>query len=144
MFRKFEITLARPQQAYVAMQFAVYVALGSYLMDVAERVPVAALVLGWSLMAFGLFVLGALLENRPWAARLELARLVANAPALYLAGALGLAVVAPLLWWLLVVYSLFSLWGLGLVCRLALRAQSAEAPAQPQQGTQTQQATEHP
>ncbi|ERT19725.1 membrane protein, partial [Pseudomonas putida SJ3] len=78
VFRKFEITLARPQQAYVAMQFAVYVALGSYLMDVAERVPVAALVLGWSLMAFGLFVLGALLENRPWAARLELARLVAN------------------------------------------------------------------
>lgn len=144
VFRKFGITLARPQQAYVAMQFAVYVALGSYLMDVAERVPVAALVLGWSLMAFGLFVLGALLENRPWAARLELARLMANAPALYLAGALGLAVVAPLLWWLLVVYSLFSLWGLGLVCRLALRAQSAEAPAQPQQGTQTQQATEHP
>ena len=69
---------------------------------------------------------------------------MANAPALYLAGALGLAVVAPLLWWLLVVYSLFSLWGLGLGCRLALRAQSAEAPAQPQQGTQTQQATEHP
>ncbi|AJQ49955.1 membrane protein [Pseudomonas putida S13.1.2] len=144
VFRKFEIALDRPQQAYVAMQFVVYVALGSYLMDVAEGVPVAALVLGWSLMAFGLFVLGALLENRPWAARLELARLVVNAPALYLAGALGLAVVAPLAWFLLVVYSLLSLWGLGLVRRLALRAQGTEAPAQPQQGAQTQQATEHP
>ena len=113
-------------------------------MDVAERVPVAALVLGWSLMAFGLFVLGALLENRRWAARLELARLLLNAPALYLAGALGLTAVAPLAWFLLVAYSLLSLWGLGLARRLALRAQRAEAPAQPQQAAQRQQATEHP
>ena len=143
-FRKFEIALGRPQQAYVGAQFVVYVALGSYLMDVAERVPAAALVLGWSLMAFGLFVLGGLLENRPWAARLELARLVVNAPALYLAGALGLAVVAPLAWFLLVVYSLISLWGLGLVRRLALRAQGAEAPAQPQQDAQHHQATKYP
>lgn len=144
VFRKFEVALGRPQQAYVAAQFVVYVALGSYLMDVAERVPVAALVLGWSLMASGLFVLGALLENRPWAARLELARLVVNAPALYLAGALGLAVVAPLAWVLLVVYSLLSLWGLRLVRRLALRAQGAEAPAQPQQHAQPHQATKYP
>ena len=100
-------------------------------MEVAERVPTAALLLGWGLMAFGLFVLGALLENRPWAVRLELVRLLANAPALYLAGALGLAVVVPLAWLLLVAYSLLSLWGLGLARRLALRAQRAEAPAQP-------------
>ncbi|MBK4993470.1 sterol desaturase family protein [Pseudomonas sp. S37] len=132
LFRKFEVTLGRAQQAYVAAQFVVYVALGSYLMDVAERVPGAALVLGWSLMAFGLFVLGALLENRRWAVRLELTRLLLNAPALYLAGALGLAVVTPLGWLLLVAYSLLSLIGLGLVCRLALRAQGAKAPAQPQ------------
>jgi sterol desaturase/sphingolipid hydroxylase (fatty acid hydroxylase superfamily) len=144
LFRKFEIALGRAQQAYVAAQFVVYVALGSYLMDVAERVPAAALVLGWSLMAFGLFVLGALLENRRWAARLELARLLLNAPALYLAGALGLTVVVPLAWFLLVAYSLLSLWGLGLARRLALRTQGAEAPAQPQQATQRQQATEHP
>jgi len=109
----------------------VYVALGSYLMDVADRVPIAALVLGWSLMAFGLFVLGALLENRPWATRLEQVRLVASAPALYLAGASGLAVVVLLAWFLLVAYGLLSLWGLGLVRRLALRTQGTEAPAQP-------------
>ncbi|MNC14696.1 Fatty acid hydroxylase superfamily protein [compost metagenome] len=144
LFHKFEIALGRGQQAYVAAQFVVYVALGSYLMDVADRVSAAALVLGWSLMAFGLFVLGALLENRPWAVRLELVRLLANAPALYLAGALGLAVVVPLAWLLLVAYSLLSLWGLGLARRLALRAQRAEAPAQPQQAAQRQQATEHP
>ncbi len=144
LFRKFEVALGRAQQAYVAAQFVVYVALGSYLMDVAERVPTAALVLGWALMAFGLFVLGALLENRPWAVRLEWVRLLANAPALYLAGALGLAVVVPLAWFLLVAYSLFSLWGLGHARRLALRAQRAEAPAQPQQAAQRQQAAEHP
>ena len=144
LFRKFEIALGRAQQAYVAAQFVVYVALGSYLMDVAERVPTAALVLGWSLMAFGLFVLGALLENRRWAARLELARLLLNAPALYLAGALGLAVVAPLAWFLLVAYSLLSLWGLGQARRLALRAQGAEASTQPQQAAQRHQAAEHP
>lgn len=144
LFRKFEVALGRAQQAYVAAQFVVYVALGSYLMDVAERVPTAALVLGWALMAFGLFVLGALLENRPWAVRLEWVRLLANAPALYLAGALGLAVVVPLAWFLLVAYSLLSLWGLGHARRLALRAQRAEAPAQPQQAAQRQQAAEHP
>lgn len=131
LFRKFEVALGRPQQAYVAAQFVVYLALGSYLMGVAERVPTAALVLGWSLMAFGLFVLGALLENRPWATRLEQVRLVASAPALYLAGASGLAVVVPLAWVLLVAYGLLSLWGLGLVRRLALRTQGTEAPAQP-------------
>jgi len=131
LFRKFEVALGRPQQAYVAAQFVVYLALGSYLMGVAERVPTAALVLGWSLMAFGLFVLGALLENRPWATRLEQVRLVASAPALYLAGASGLAVVVPLAWILLVAYGLLSLWGLGLVRRLALRTQGTEAPAQP-------------
>ncbi|MCY1413062.1 Fatty acid hydroxylase superfamily protein [compost metagenome] len=144
LFRKFEVALGRAQQAYVAAQFVVYVALGSYLMDVAERVPSAALVLGWALMAFGVFVLGALLENRPWAVRVELARLLVNAPALYLAGALGLAVVVPLAWFLLVAYSLLSLWGLGLARRLALRARCAEAPAQPQQAAQRQQAAEHP
>ena len=144
LFRKFEIALGRAQQAYVAAQFVVYVALGSYLMDVAEHVPVAALVLGWSLMAFGLFVLGALLENRPWSARLEVVRLFLNAPALYLAGALGLAVVVPLAWLLLVVYSLLSLWGLGLARRPALRAQRAEAPAQPKQAAQRHQTAKHP
>ena len=144
LFRKFEIALGRAQQVYVVLQFAVYVALGSYLMDAAERVPTAALVLGWSVMALGLFTLGAALEDRPWAGRLELARLLSTAPALYLAGALGLWAVTPLAWFLLVFYSVLSLCGLALCRRLALRAQRAKAPAQPEQGAQQQQATEHP
>lgn len=144
LFRKFEVALGRAQQAYVAAQFVVYVALGSYLMEAAERVPAAALILGWSVMALGLFVLGALLENRPWAVRLERARLLSNAPALYLAGALGLAVITPLGWVLLLAYSLLSVWGLSQCRRLALRAQGAEAPAQPEQDTEQQQAAEHP
>ena len=144
LFRKFEIALGRAQQVYVVLQFAVYVALGSYLMDAAERVPTAALVLGWSVMALGLFTLGAALEDRPWAGRLELARLLSNTPALYMAGALGLWAVTPLAWFLLVFYSVLSLCGLALCRRLALRAQRAKAPAQPEQGAQQQQATEHP
>ncbi|SUD66490.1 fatty acid hydroxylase [Pseudomonas putida] len=144
LFRKFEVALGRAQQVYVVLQFAVYVALGSYLMGVAEQVPTAALVLGWSVMALGLFALGAALENRPWAGRLELARLLLNAPALYLAGALGLGVVTPLVWALLALYSLLSLGGLGLCRGLALGAQGAKTPPQPQQGAEQQQATEHP
>lgn len=144
LFRKFEIVLGRPWKVYVAAQFVVYIALGSYLMDVAERVPSAALVLGWSLMAFGLFVLGAALENRPWAVRLELARLLTLVPALYLAGTLGLAVVVPVFWLLLGVYLLLSAGGLFLCRRAALGADGAKAPAQPQQATQQQQAAEHP
>lgn len=144
LFRKFAVALGRAQQVYVVLQFAVYVALGSYLMSVAEQVPTAALVLGWAVMALGLFALGAALENRPWAGRLELVRLLLNAPALYLAGALGLGVVTPLVWAMLALYSLLSLVGLGLCGGLALGAQGAKTPAQPQQGTEQQQATEHP
>lgn len=144
LFRKFEVALGRAWQAYVAAQFVVYIALGSYLMDVAERVPSPALVLGWSLMAFGLFVLGAALENRPWALRLELARLLTLVPALYLAGTLGLVVVVPVFWLLLGFYLLISAGGLLCCRRAALGAQGTEAPAQPKQGAQQQQRAEHP
>lgn len=143
-FRKFAIPLGGRQQLYVTLQFAVYVALGSYLMDNAGRMSPSALVLGWALMAFGLFVLGAALEDRPWAGRLELARLLSNAPALYLAGALGLVLVTPLAWWLLLGYSLLSLAGLAFCRRAALGADVAKTPAQPQQQAQHQQAAEHP
>lgn len=143
-FRKFEIPLGQAQQVYVAAQFVVYVALGSYLMEVAEQVSSTALALGWTVMAFGLFVLGVALENRPWGARLELARLFANGPALYLAGALGLVTVTPLAWFLLLGYSLLSLGGLVCCRRLALRAQGTETPPQPEQQAQHQQAAEHP
>ncbi|KNX75946.1 membrane protein [Pseudomonas sp. 250J] len=143
-FRKFAIPLGSAQQLYVTVQFAVYVALGSYLMEVAEQVAPAALVLGWTVMAFGLFVLGAALEDRHWAGRLETVRLLSNAPALYLAGALGLVLVTPVFWWLLLGYSLLSLGGLALCRRAALGADVAKTPAQPEQQAQHQQAAEHP
>lgn len=143
-FRKFAIALHGMQQLYVVVQFAVYVALGSYLMDVAERVPFAALLLGWAVMAFGLFALGAALEDRPWAGRMELLRLLLNAPALYLAGASGLVLVTPLAWGLLLAYSLLSLCFLAFCRRAALGALGTEAPAQPEQQAQAQQGAEHP
>lgn len=144
LFRKFEVPLGKTQQVYVVVQFALYIALGSYLMEVAERVPGAALVLGWVVMAGGLFVLGAALEDRPWALRLEVARLLSNGPALYLAGVLGLGTATPLAWLLLGGYSLLSFWGLAVCRSLALRALVTVTPAQPQPATQHEQATEHP
>ncbi|NIE76749.1 sterol desaturase family protein [Pantoea sp. Ap-967] len=143
-FRKFEVALGRAWQVYVVLQFSVYIALGSYLMDVAGRAPAEALVLGWALMAFGLFVLGAALENRRWAARLEVARLLLLAPALYLAGTLGLAVVVPVFWLFLGGYWLLSFAGLFVCCRAALGADGTKTPAQPQQHAEQQQAAEHP
>ena len=66
-FRKFDVPLDARQQVYIALQFAVYVGFGSYLMNAGEGLPTAALVVGWSAMALGLFTLGVALENRPWA-----------------------------------------------------------------------------
>lgn len=143
-FQKFEVPLGWPQQLYVAVQFSGYVALGSYLLGAGERLPMAALLLGWWLMAFGLFVLGAALENRPWALRLELARLLLNLPALWLAGQVGLWPVTTLAWVLLLVYSLLSVLGLCGSRFLAGDARGLEATAQPQHGTEQQQRAEHP
>ncbi|NIF17197.1 sterol desaturase family protein [Pantoea sp. Cy-639] len=143
-FRKFAIPLGGVQQGYVVAQFAVFVALGSYLMNAAEQLPVAALVLGWTVMAFGLFVLGAALEDRPWAGRLEVVRLLSNVPALYLAGTLGLGVVPLAFWLLLLGYSLLSFGGLAFCRRAALGAAVAKASAQPEQQAEHQQAAEHP
>lgn len=143
-FQKFEVPLGWPQQVYVAVQFSVYVALGSYLLGAAERLPVAALLLGWGVMAFGVFVLGAALENRPWALKLELARLLLNLPALWLAGQVGLWPVTTLAWLLLLGYSLLSLLGLGGSRFLPGDARGLETTAQPQHGTEQQQRAEHP
>lgn|GEM_PF-4907425 len=80
-----------------------YAALGSYLMNLGDSLPVAALMLGWSAMAFGLFVLGVALENRPWALKRELLRLASNLPLVWLAPLVGL-----------ISYSLLS--GIALYC----------------------------
>jgi len=143
-FRKFEVPLARSRQVYVVLQFAVYVALGSHLMEVGGQLPLPALLLGALVMGFGLFVLGTAMENRPWALRLELLRLALNLPAFALAGWTGLGPVTALGWVALLAYSLLSLIGL-YASRFPLGdARCLEAPAQPQAGAEHQQAAEHP
>lgn len=111
-FRKFEVPLDVRQQVYIALQFAAYVGFGSYLMNFGEGLPTAALVLGWSAMALGLFTLGVALENRPWALKAELARLVLNVPLVWLAPLVGLWPASNLGWLGLVSYSLLSVIGL--------------------------------
>ena len=111
-FRKFEVPLDTRQQVYVAVQFAVYVGFGSYLMNVGEGLPTAALILGWSAMVLGLFTLGVALENRPWALKAERVRLVLNVPLVWLAPWVGLWPASGLSWPGLVSYSLLSVIGL--------------------------------
>ena len=113
-FRKFEVPLDSRQQWYVGLQFGVYVALGSYLLNLERGLPTGALLLGWGAMAFGLFVLGVALENRPWAGRLEVLRLASNLPLVWLAPLVGLWSASPGMWVGLLSYSLLS--GIGLYC----------------------------
>ncbi|MFB0701266.1 sterol desaturase family protein [Pseudomonas protegens] len=111
-FRKFEVALDVRRQVYVVLQFAVYVALGSYLMNAQSSLSVQALLLGWGAMALGLFVLGAALEDRPWSLNLEGARLLLNLPLVWLAPLVGLWPASPLAWVALGSYSLLSVCGL--------------------------------
>lgn len=113
-FRKFEVPLDARQQVYIALQFAAYVGFGSYLMNFGEGLPTAALVLGWSAMALGLFTLGVALENRPWALKAELVRLGLNVPLVWLAPLVGLWPASSLGWLGLLSYSLLS--AIGLYC----------------------------
>ena len=113
-FRKFEVALDGRQQLYVAVQFCVYIALGSYLMNLEQSLSAAALGLGWGAVALGLFTLGVALENRPLAMKLELLRLASNVPLVGLAPLVGLWPGSALAWVALLSYSLFS--GIGLYC----------------------------
>jgi hypothetical protein len=113
-FRKFEVPLDARQQLYVLLQFCVYIALGSYLMNLQPSLPTTALMLGWSAVALGLFVLGVALENRPWALKLELLRLASNVPLAWLAPLVGLWPASAVGWVGLLSYSLLS--GIGLYC----------------------------
>ena len=89
-FRKFDIPLSLSQQVYITLQFAAHVALGSYLMNLGDRLPTPALVLGWVWVASGLFVLGVAMENRPWALEAGVRRLLLQ-PAADGAGAMAVA-----------------------------------------------------
>ena len=111
-FVKFEVPLALRQQLYIAVQFAAYVALGSYLLNLGETLPTPALLLGWGYMALGLFVLGAGLESRPWALKLEWLRLGLSVPLVWLAPVVGLWPASALGWVGLFSYTVLSVMGL--------------------------------
>lgn len=111
-FRKFEVPLSLSQQVYVTVQFALHAALGSYLLGMGDSLPMPALILGWVWVTFGLFVLGVALENRPWAIKLECARLGLNLPLMGLAQSVGLWTVSSLGWVALLTYVLLSAMGL--------------------------------
>ncbi|MES2817470.1 MAG: sterol desaturase family protein [Pseudomonadota bacterium] len=107
-FVKFEVPLGRAHKVYGALQFCLYLMGGSYLLACAERWSPAALLLGLAWLALSLYSLGAWLENRSWALRLELLRLLLNATVLGLAPLFGVPVSAPAAWSLMGLYSLVS------------------------------------
>lgn len=122
-FSKFEVPLGRAQQWYAGLQFALYVVAGTWLLGTGDQSSLAGLWLAWAWMAFGLYVIGTWLENRPWARWLELARLALNWPALWAGAALGLLPMVAMGWGLLGLYSLVSLLALfGLPRREEARA----------------------
>ncbi|HLD65350.1 MAG TPA: sterol desaturase family protein [Pseudomonas sp.] len=153
-FVKFEVPLSRVQKLYAALQFAVYVLGGSYLLAGGDALGLPALLLGWVWMVFGLYSLGAWLENRPWAVTLEVARLLLNVPALTLAQQVGLLPGEVLGWGLLAAYSLLSgLVLLGLRRRataaqvglsVAFGARRFQPAPQPEDAAQQQQGAQHP
>ncbi|WP_271409732.1 sterol desaturase family protein [Pseudomonas sp. Q1-7] len=107
-FVKFEVPLGRAQTWYAGVQFAGYVVAGTWLLGTGEQASLVSLCLAWGWMAFGLYAIGAWLENRPWARALELARLVLNWPAFWALAAQGLLPMDALGWGLLALYSLVS------------------------------------
>ena len=108
-FRQFDVPLARGQKAYAALQFAGYVLGVSGLLAVAEEQSLGVLAGAWLWVAFGLYCIGAWLENRPFARALEVLRLALNLPALAWAQQVGLIGSGSLPWTLLAGWSLVSL-----------------------------------
>jgi hypothetical protein len=74
-----------------------------------DILSLAQALLGIAWMALGLYVIGVWLENRASAKRLDVLLLLLNLPAVWLAMQLGLLPALPLVWALLLAYSLFSL-----------------------------------
>ncbi|SNS62581.1 sterol desaturase family protein [Pseudomonas segetis] len=107
-FVKFDVPLSLYRKVYAVLQFSLYVLGGSYLMANAGQLSVAALLAGCLWVGFGLYCIGMWLENRDWATRIELLRLVLNLPLLWLADLQGMVHMNGLAWLLLAVYSAMS------------------------------------
>jgi sterol desaturase/sphingolipid hydroxylase (fatty acid hydroxylase superfamily) len=124
-FEKFHVPLRATHQVYAVLQFVLYVAAGSFLLANGETQSVTVLLGSCAWMAFGLYVLGTWLENRPHALGLEALRLLLNAPALWLAEQAGLLPITGLGWSLLLGYSLVS----GAALLLMNRRSTSAVPA---------------
>ncbi|MBC9252764.1 hypothetical protein A9179_21070 [Pseudomonas alcaligenes] len=107
-FRKFEVTLPRSSQWYIGLQFLPYVPATAGLVALAGQLDLLAATLGCLWLAFGLYCIGAWLENRAFARGLEALRLLLNLPALAWAQQAGL-LDGTLPWLLLATWSLLSL-----------------------------------
>ncbi|MGK8708796.1 sterol desaturase family protein [Metapseudomonas otitidis] len=92
-FRKYEVPLSPARTAYAALQFTLYLLGGSYLLAKGDGMGLPALLLGGGWLAFGLFAIGAWLENRPWAMGLELVRLASCGVLAGVVGPVGLGAV---------------------------------------------------
>jgi len=108
-FVKFDVPLNLAQKLYAGAQFSLYVLGGTVLLGMGDTLSLAQALLGIAWMALGLYVIGVWLENRASAKRLDVLRLLLNLPAVWLAMHLGLLPALPLVWALLLAYSLFSL-----------------------------------
>lgn len=123
-FVKFEVPLSGGQKAYVGVQFALYVVGGTYLLAISDSLPPDLLLASWAWVAFGLYSLGVCLENRPWARRLEVLRLLSNVPLLLALQQAALLPVNIAGWGVLALYTLASaLW----LWRLPAPAQGLQA-----------------
>jgi alkylglycerol monooxygenase len=91
------------------VQFSLYVAGGTLLLGMGGELSLAQTLLGVLWMALGLYIIGIWLENRANAKRLEILRLLLNLPLAWLALQLDLLPAQPMLWALLLGYSLLSL-----------------------------------
>ena len=107
-FVKFDVPLSLAQKLYAGVQFSLYAVAGTALLGMGDTLSLMQALLGIVWMAVGLMIIGSWLENRPTAKRLEVLRLLLNLPAVWLALQLGLLTAQPLLWALLLGYSLFS------------------------------------
>ncbi|WP_447594938.1 sterol desaturase family protein [Aquipseudomonas campi] len=108
-FVKFAVPLSGARQCYAALQFVVYVAGGSYLLANGAQLSLPVLVAGWAWMAYGLYAIGAWMENRPFVLWLELARLALNLPLLWWLQAQGVLASSVPAWGVLGGYSLLTL-----------------------------------
>jgi alkylglycerol monooxygenase len=108
-FVKYEIPLSGGQKRYVAVQFALNVLAGSYLLAISASLTPALLLACWSWLALSLYSFGLWLENRPAARGAELLRLALNLPLLFWLQQAQLLPLAGLGWALVAAYSLVSL-----------------------------------